>query len=64
MSQGEDLSSELARIANGLEMLPFPTRFAVEVTAECNLACSMCHHPEMQRPKGRMPFPTLEEMCG
>lgn len=47
---------ELARIAGTLEELPFPTKFAVEVTASCNLACSMCHHPAMQRPKGRMPF--------
>jgi sulfatase maturation enzyme AslB (radical SAM superfamily) len=39
-----------------LRRLDFPTRFAVEVTAEFNLACSMCHHPNMRRPKGRMPF--------
>jgi sulfatase maturation enzyme AslB (radical SAM superfamily) len=43
-------------IAGTLKNLAFPTRFAVEVTAECNLACSMCHHPNMVRPKGRMPF--------
>jgi uncharacterized Fe-S cluster-containing radical SAM superfamily protein len=36
--------------------MSFPTRFAVEVCAECNLACSMCHHPSMRRPKGKMPF--------
>ena len=46
----------LSEIAKTLGPLPFPTRFAVEVTAECNLACSMCHHPDMRRPKGRMPF--------
>ena len=56
INQGKNLTAELTLIANGLEMLSFPTRFAVEVTAECNLACSMCHHPNMQRPKGRMPF--------
>ncbi len=39
----------------------FPTRFAVEVTAECNLKCSMCHHPGMVRPKGRMPFPLWQK---
>lgn len=46
----------LVEISRTLKNLPFPTRFAVEVTAECNLACSMCHHPQMKRPKGRMPF--------
>jgi sulfatase maturation enzyme AslB (radical SAM superfamily) len=46
----------LAHISKTLRQLSFPTRFAVEVTAECNLACSMCHHPDMRRPKGRMPF--------
>src|SRR5436190_2235415 len=46
----------LAKIAQTLRPLSFPTRFAVEVSAECNLACAMCHHPSMRRPKGRMPF--------
>ena len=46
----------LAKIAQTLRPLPFPTRFAVEVCADCNLACAMCHHPLMRRPKGRMPF--------
>jgi pyruvate-formate lyase-activating enzyme/acyl carrier protein len=35
---------------------PELSKFAVEVTAHCNLACAMCHHPSMQRPKGRMPL--------
>jgi len=56
MNQTAELKAHLTQIAETLEMLPFPTRFAVEVTAECNLACIMCHHPDMQRPKGRMPF--------
>ena len=47
---------ELKKISQTLREIPFPTRFAVEVTAACNLACSMCHHPTMKRPKGRMPF--------
>jgi len=47
---------ELSKIAHTLRELPFPTKFAVEVTAQCNLACAMCHHPAMQRPKGRMPL--------
>ena len=47
---------KLDRIVKTLRPLPFPTRFAVEVCADCNLACSMCHHPNMARPKGRMPL--------
>lgn len=47
---------ELHRIVPTLRPMAFPTRFAVEVCAECNLACSMCHHPAMRRPKGKMPF--------
>ncbi len=47
---------ELRRIAGTLRELTFPSRFAVEVCADCNLACVMCHHPSMRRPKGKMPF--------
>jgi sulfatase maturation enzyme AslB (radical SAM superfamily) len=47
---------QVDRISRTLKELAFPKRFAVEVTAECNLACSMCHHPFMRRPKGRIPF--------
>jgi pyruvate-formate lyase-activating enzyme len=50
------LAPELSRIAQTLQEMPFPKKFAVEVTAHCNLACSMCHHPNMKRPKGRIPF--------
>lgn len=46
----------LEKIEKTLRQLTFPTRFAVEITAECNLKCSMCHHPNMKRPKGKMPF--------
>ncbi len=55
-------SMSLVKIADTLRLLPFPTRFAVEVTAECNLECSMCHYPYMQRTKGRMPL-ELWERC-
>jgi len=48
--------SDLTAIEKTLRPLSFPKKFAVEVSAECNLACIMCHHPFMQRPKGRMPF--------
>ena len=47
---------ELDRLAQTLQEIPFPRRFAVEITATCNLACSMCHYPAMRRPKGRIPF--------
>ncbi len=32
----------IIEIAGTLKNLAFPTRIAVEVTAECNLKCSMC----------------------
>lgn len=47
---------ELAKLALTLREIPFPKKFAVEITATCNLACSMCHYPGMKRPKGRIPF--------
>ncbi len=47
---------ELAKIAPTLQETSFPKKLAVEVTAHCNLSCSMCYHPTMKRPKGRMPF--------
>jgi pyruvate-formate lyase-activating enzyme len=50
------MDPQLARLARTLRPLDFPARFAVEVCSECNLACSMCHHPAMRRVKGRMPF--------
>jgi sulfatase maturation enzyme AslB (radical SAM superfamily) len=56
MNDQNPVSQHLEQIASTLQPLDFPTRFAVEVTAECNLACSMCHHPKMRRPKGRMPY--------
>jgi uncharacterized Fe-S cluster-containing radical SAM superfamily protein len=50
------MDPELDRIAATLRPIDFPSRFAVEVCSECNLACAMCHHPSMRRVKGRMPF--------
>lgn len=55
------LTDELAKVEKTLVELPFPTRFAVEVNADCNLKCSMCHHDQMVRPKGRMPFPLFQK---
>ncbi len=50
------LDPELPRIARSIREIPFPSRFAVELCADCNLRCSMCHHPGMRRPKGVMPL--------
>ncbi len=50
------IDPELNMIAQTLHESPFPKKLAVEVTAACNLKCSMCHHPTMKRPKGRIPF--------
>lgn len=47
---------ELERIATTLDKFSFPKKFAIEICAECNLACTMCHHPFMKRPKGTLPF--------
>lgn len=47
---------ELERVAGTLKQIPFPSRLAVELCADCNLNCTMCHHDQMQRPKGVMPF--------
>jgi sulfatase maturation enzyme AslB (radical SAM superfamily) len=57
MTQPNSEYEYLEEIASTLKNIPFPTRFAVEVTAECNLKCAMCHHPDMVRPKGNMPMP-------
>jgi len=52
---------ELAAIEGTLSQIPFPKKFAVETCAECNLACDMCHHPNMVRPKGTMPYPLWQK---
>lgn len=46
----------LETIAAGLENGSFPRIFAVELCADCNLNCSMCHHDQMKRPKGNLPL--------
>jgi uncharacterized Fe-S cluster-containing radical SAM superfamily protein len=53
---------DLQSLAKTLGRRDFPTRFAVELCADCNLRCSMCHHPEMKRPKGVLPF-ALWQRC-
>lgn len=52
---------DLNVVKRTLKEIPFPSRFAVEVNADCNLNCSMCHHDQMIRPKGRMPFPLWQK---
>ena len=52
---------DLTGIARTLRPIAFPARFAVELCAECNLRCAMCHHPSMRRPKGVMPFPLWQK---
>jgi uncharacterized Fe-S cluster-containing radical SAM superfamily protein len=53
---------DLTGVARTLRPFAFPSRFAVELCADCNLRCSMCHHPSMRRPKGVMPF-ALWQKC-
>lgn len=57
-----DPADDLRRIARTLGPSAFPRKFAVELCADCNLACSMCHHPQMRRPKGVMPL-ALWQRC-
>ncbi len=47
---------KLDALARTLAESRVPRKFAVEVSAHCNLRCTMCHHPQMRRPKGRMPL--------
>lgn len=56
------MESNLEAVARTLRPFAFPSRFAVEVCSECNLACAMCHHPAMRRTKGRMPL-ALWQKC-
>lgn len=50
-------TEELEQIAAALKNPPFPKIFAVELCADCDLNCAMCHHDQMQRPKGNLPIP-------
>lgn len=54
---------ELERIAARLSNPIFPRIFAVELCADCNLNCSMCHHDEMRRPKGNLPLPLWRKVA-
>lgn len=53
--------TELNRIASGLKNPAFPKIFAVELCADCDLNCSMCHHDQMKRPKGNLPMPLWQK---
>ena len=50
------LDPKLAQISRTLRSSTFPKKLAMELCAECNFACSMCHHPSMRRAKGVLPF--------
>jgi pyruvate-formate lyase-activating enzyme len=56
------LDPKLVKIARTLGPSAFPKKLALELCAECNFACSMCHHPSMRRPKGVMPFELYRKM--
>jgi pyruvate-formate lyase-activating enzyme len=56
------LDPKLASIERTLQHSAFPKKLALELCADCNFACTMCHHPEMRRPKGVMPF-ALWQQC-
>lgn len=50
------LDPKLQQISQTLRPSSFPKKLAMELCAECNFACTMCHHPAMRRPKGVLPF--------
>lgn len=50
------LDPQLPQISQTLRPSSFPKKLAMELCAECNFACSMCHHPSMRRAKGVLPF--------
>jgi len=58
------LATDLAAIAGTLHQIPFPRKFAVEICADCNLRCTMCHHPQMRRAKGVMPMALWSSLAG
>lgn len=58
------LATDLAAIAGTLRQIPFPRKFAVEICADCNLRCTMCHHPQMRRAKGVMPMALWSRLAG
>lgn len=43
---------------------PRPTTLMLEVTNACNLSCTMCMNPKMQRKLGRMSLELLERILG
>lgn len=57
------IHAELSAIERTLRPFSFPKKFAVEICAECNLACSMCYHPTMRRRKGVMPLALWRRMA-
>lgn len=41
---------------------PLPNTLMIEVTNACNLKCTMCKNPEMQRKKGRISLDLLDDL--
>ena len=57
-----EANHELQRIAGTLSQSTYPKKLAIELCADCNLNCAMCHHDQMARPKGVMPLPLFQRM--
>lgn len=50
------LDPKLNQISRTLKPSSFPKKLAMELCADCNFSCTMCHHPEMRRPKDVLAF--------
>lgn len=57
------MDPRLREIRTTLRQSAFPAKLAVELCADCNLACAMCHHPAMRRPKGVLPFALWDRLA-
>ncbi|MBK9387999.1 MAG: radical SAM protein [Planctomycetes bacterium] len=57
------MDAQLRTLEKTLSEIPFPKKLAVELCADCNFACAMCHHPQMRRPKGVLPFELWDKLA-
>ncbi len=57
------LNPQLGKVVQTLAEKDFPKIFAVELCADCNLNCSMCHHDQMRRPKGKLPVELFQRVA-
>ncbi|MEW5822031.1 MAG: radical SAM/SPASM domain-containing protein [Cyanobacteriota bacterium] len=53
---------DLDGVKKTLKEYKFPVDVIVELTANCNLKCSMCPHKNLKRKKGEMPFKTFKKI--